>query len=83
MTDIEQRAQKLLDDIARRKNKELADKIFRESKQREAQKEMREKEEAEQLKQLEERWNPWTKKAMQREKQEQEAHDRLMEKFRK
>ena len=34
MTDIEQRAQRLLDDIQRRKQSELADQVFREPKRR-------------------------------------------------
>lgn len=83
MTDLEQRAQKLLDDISSRRNKELADKIFRESKQREAQKEMQEREEMKQLKQKEELWNPYLEKAMKRVEQEKQEHDKLMEKFRK
>lgn len=83
MTDLEQRAQKLLDNIASRRNKELADKIFRESKQREAQKEMQEREEMKQLKRKEELWNPYLEKAMQRVEQEKQEHDKLMEKFRK
>lgn len=81
MTDLEQRAQKLLDDIASRRNKKLADKIFRESKQREAQKEMQEKEEMKQLKRKEELWNPYLEKAMKRVEQEKQEHDKLMEKF--
>ena len=81
MTEIEQRAQKVLDDIQRRKNKELADKIFREPERRAIQKENREREEAEQLKQLEERWNPWLEKAMRREEQEREERDKLWSKF--
>lgn len=83
MTDLEQRAQKLLDDISSRRNKELADKIFRESKQREAQKEMREREEMKQLKRKEELWNPYLEKAMKRVEQERHEHDKLVEKFRK
>lgn len=39
MTDLEQRAQSLLDDIQRRKQAELADQIFREPKRRAIQKE--------------------------------------------
>ena len=81
MTDVEQRAQKLLDDIQQRKNEKLADKIFREPKRREAEKEAREKAEAEQLKQLEERWSPWIEKAMQRAEQEREERDKLWSKF--
>lgn len=83
MTELEQRAQRLLDDIQRRKQAELADKVFREPGRRAIQKANREREKAEQLKQLEEKWNPWLEKAMQHEKQEQETHDKLMEKFRK
>lgn len=83
MTDVEQRAQKLLDDIASRKNAKLADKIFHESKQMEAQKEAREREEVKQLKQKEALWNPYFEKAMQRVEQEKQEHDKLMEKFRK
>ena len=83
MTDLEQRAQNLLDDIQRRRNKELADEVFRESKQREAQKEACEREEAKQLKRKKELWNPYLEKAMQREKQEREERDKLMEKLKK
>ena len=83
MTDLEQRAQKLLDDIASRRNKELADEIFRESKQREAQKEMQEREEMKKLKRKEELWNPYLEKAMKRVEQEKQEHDKLMEKLRK
>ncbi len=83
MTDLEQKAQKLLDDIQRRKNKELADRIFREPERRAIQKENREREEAEQLKQLEERWSPYLEKAMQRENQEREERDKLWSKFKK
>jgi len=75
MTDLEQRAQRLLDGIQRRKQAELADKVFREPGRRAAQKEMREREEAEQLKQLENRWNPWLEKAMQHEEQEKKKYD--------
>lgn len=81
MADIEQRAQRLLDDIQRRKNERLADKVFREPKRREAEKETRERAEAKQLKQLEERWNPWVEKAMQRVEQEQQDREKLMNKF--
>ena len=70
MTDIEQRAQKFLNDIQRRKQTELADKVFREPERRAIQKENREREEAERLKQLEEKWNPYFEKAMQRVEQE-------------
>lgn len=83
MTDLEQRAQNLLDDIQRRRNKELADEVFRESKQRKAQKEACEREEAKQLKRKKELWNPYLEKAMQREKQEREERDKLMEKLKK
>ena len=75
MTDLEQRAQRLLDDIQRRKQAELADKVFREPGRRAAQKEMRERKEAEELKQLENRWNPWLEKAMQHEEQEKKKYD--------
>lgn len=75
MTDLEQRAQRLLDDIQRRKQAELADKVFREPGRRAAQKEMREREEAEELKRLEEKWNPWLEKAMQHEEQEKKKYD--------
>lgn len=75
MTDVEQRAQRLLDGIQRRKQAELADKIFREPGWRAAQKEMREREEAEELKRLEEKWNPWLGKAMQHEEQEKKKYD--------
>lgn len=75
MTDLEQRAQRLLDDIQRRKQAELADKVFREPERRAAQKEMREREEAEELKRLEEKWNPWLEKAMQHEEQEKKKYD--------
>ena len=81
MTDLEKRAQKLLDDIQRRKQAELADKIFREPERRAIQKENREREEAEQLKQLEERWSPWIEKAMQHAEQEREERDKLWSKF--
>ena len=47
MTDLEQRAQRLLDDIQRRKQAELAEQIFREPKRRAIQKANREKEETE------------------------------------
>lgn len=75
MTDLEQRAQRLLDDIQRRKQAELADQIFREPKRRAIQKANREKEEAEALKRLEEKWNPWLEKAMQHEEQEKKKYD--------
>ena len=83
MTDLEQRAQKLLDDIQRRKQAELADKIFREPERRAIQKENREREEAEQLKQLEARWSPWIEKAMHHENQEREEREKLWSKFKK
>ena len=75
MTDLEQRAQRLLDDIQRRKQAELAEQIFREPKRRAIQKANREKEEAEQLKQLENRWSPYLEKAMQHEEQEKKKYD--------
>ncbi len=75
MTDLEQRAQRLLDGIQRRKQAELADKVFREPGRRAAQKEMREREEVEELKRLEEKWNPWLEKAMQHEEQEKKKYD--------
>lgn len=75
MTDLEQRAQRLLNDIQRRKHAELADKVFREPGRRAIQKANREKEEAEQLKRLEEKWNPWLEKAMQHEEQEKKKYD--------
>lgn len=81
MTDIEKRAQKLLDDIQMRKNRELADKIFREPERRRAQMEAHEREEAEQLKRQQEKWNPYLEKAMQRVKQEQDSYEKLMNKF--
>lgn len=64
MTDIEQRAQKLLDDIQRRKNERLADKVFREPERRAIQNRNREQEETERLKQMEKRLNPYLEKAM-------------------
>lgn len=75
MTDLEQRAQSLLDDIQRRKQAELADQIFREPKRRAIEKANREKEEADELKRLEEKWNPWLEKAMQHEEQEKKKYD--------
>ena len=81
MTDIEQRAQKLLDDIQRRKNERLADKVFREPERRVIQNRNREQEETERLKQMEKRWNPYLEKAMQRVEQEQQDRDKLMNKF--
>ena len=81
MTDIEQRAQKLLDDIQRRKNEKLADKVFREPERRAIQNRNREQEETERLKQMEKRWNPYLEKAMQRVEQEQRDRDKLMNKF--
>lgn len=84
MTDIkevEQRAQKMLNDIQRRKQANLADRVFREPGRRAAQKEMREREETEKLKQLEERWTPYLEKAMQHEKREREERDKLLSKF--
>lgn len=81
MTDIEQRAQKFLDDIQRRKNERLADKVFREPERRAIQNRNREQEETERLKQMEKRWNPYLEKAMQRVEQEQQDRDKLMNKF--
>ena len=81
MTDIEQRAQKLLDDIQRRKNERLADKVFREPERRVIQNRNREQEETERLKQMEKRWNPYLEKAIQRVEQEQQDRDKLMNKF--
>lgn len=81
MTDIEQRAQKLLDDIQRRKNERLADKVFREPERRAIQNRNREQEETERLKQMEKRWNPYLEKAMQRVEQEQQDCDKLINKF--
>lgn len=75
MTDIEQRAQKLLNDIQRRKNEKLADKVFREPERRAIQNRNRERKEAEQLKQLEERWSPRIEKAMQHAEQEKKKYD--------
>ena len=81
MTDIEQRAQKFLDDIQRRKNERLADKVFREPERRAIQNRNREQEETERLKQMEKRWNPYLEKAIQRVEQEQQDRDKLMNKF--
>ena len=81
MTDFEQRAQKFLDDIQRRKNERLTDKVFREPERRAIQNRNREQEETERLKQMEKRWNPYLEKAMQRVEQEQQDHDKLMNKF--
>ena len=81
MTDIEQRAQKFLDDIQRRKNEKLADKVFREPERRAIQNRNREQEERKRLKQMEKRWNPYLEKAMQRVEQEQQDRDKLMNKF--
>ncbi len=81
MTDIEQRAQKLLNDIQRRKNEKLADKVFREPERRAIENRNREQEETERLKQMEKRWNPYLEKAMQRVEQEQQDRDKLMNKF--
>ena len=81
MTDIEQRAQKLLDDIQRRKNERLADKVFREPERRAIQNRNREQEETERLRQMEKRWNPYLEKAMQRVEQEQQDRDKLINKF--
>ena len=81
MTDIEQRAQKFLDDIQRRKNERLADKVFREPERRAIQNRNREQEETERLKQMEKRWNPYLEKAMRRLEQEQQDRDKLMNKF--
>ena len=81
MTDIEQRAQKFLDDIQRRKNERLADKVFREPERRAIQNRNREQEETERLKQMEKRWNPYLEKAMRRVEQEQQDRDKLMNKF--
>lgn len=81
MTDIEQRAQKFLDDIQRRENERLADKVFREPERRAIQNRNREQEETERLKQMEKRWNPYLEKAMQRVEQEQQDRDKLMNKF--
>lgn len=75
MTDIEQRAQRLLDDIQRRKQSELADQVFREPKRRAIEKANREREEADELKRLEEKWNPWLEKAMQHKEQEKKKYD--------
>lgn len=82
MTDIEQRAQKFLDDIQRRKNKRLADKVFREPERRAIQNKNREKEEAERLKQTEKLWNPYLEKAMHRVEKEQQEREKLMNRFR-
>ena len=81
MTDIEQRAQKFLDDIQRRKNERLADKVFREPERRAIQNRNREQEETKRLKQMEKRWNPYLEKAMQRVEREQQDRDKLMNKF--
>ena len=81
MTDIEQRAQRLLDDIQRRKNEKLADKVFREPVRRATQNENREREEAERLKQMEKKWNPYLEKEMKRVEQEQQDREKLMNKF--
>ena len=82
MTDIEQRAQKLLDDIQRRKNERLADKVFREPERRAIQNKNREQEETERLKLQEKRWSPYLEKAMQRVEQEQQEREKLLNKFR-
>lgn len=83
MTDIEQRATKLLNDIEHRKAERLADKVFREPERRAVQKEIREREEAERLKESRELWNPYLEKAMQRAEQETKERDRLVNMFKK
>lgn len=83
--DVEQRAKDMIEKCrrakAQRENAVLADKIFHEPKRQAEQKAKQEREETERQKQLEERWSPYLERAMQRMEQEQQKHDKIVNKL--
>lgn len=81
MTDIEKRAQEMLNDIQRRKQAMLADKVFREPEWKKAKEQAKKEAEEREQKARADMWSPWIAKAQERMQQKQADHEKMINKY--